>query len=115
MDLDPTLLYLAAGPPLCTTGLRCFARYARGASAGWVALGVVPLALGIDSLRLLDARVALAPWPWARGVVWGLVVLAAWAAVRRVWRDLGLSAGRPAAPGRTPGPASATHPPAPPG
>lgn len=82
------VLYLALSLPLCTAGLRCFARWARGGAWGWVPLGVLVLALGLDGLRLLDRRAAEAPVTWARGVVWGLLALATWAALRRVWRDL---------------------------
>lgn len=84
-----TLLHLALGPVLCTAALRAFARWARGGSRAWLPLGVLALAVGLDALRLLDRRAAEAPVPWARGVVWGLIVLAAVAGVRRVWRDLG--------------------------
>ncbi|MCO5167124.1 MAG: hypothetical protein M9894_12300 [Planctomycetes bacterium] len=88
---DPrlTVLHLALGPVLCTAGLRAFARWARGGTPAWLPLGVVALALGLDALRLLDRRAAEAPWPWARGLVWALIALAAAAAVRRVWKDLG--------------------------
>lgn len=86
-------LHLALGPLLCTAALRAFARWARGGSAAWLPIGVLALAAGIDALRLLDRRAAEAPVTWARGAVWGLIVLAAAAAVRRVWRDLGASPG----------------------
>lgn len=82
------VLYLALSLPLCMAGVRCFARWARGGAWAWTPLGVLALALGIDGLRLLDRRAAEAPVSWARGVVWGLLVLATWAALRRVWRDL---------------------------
>jgi hypothetical protein len=88
--LDPRLafLLLVLGLPLCTAALRCFARWARGGSVGWLPLGVLALTVGIDGLRRLDQRAADAPVTWARGLVWGLLVLAGWAALRRVWRDL---------------------------
>jgi hypothetical protein len=90
------VLYLALSLPLCTAGVRCFARWARGGARAWVPLGVLLLAFGIDGLILLDRRAAEAPVSWARGLVWGMLVLATWAALRRVWRDLGAQPPPPA-------------------
>lgn len=92
------LVHLALGPVLCTAALRAFARWARGGSAAWLPLGVLALAAGLDALRLLDRRAAEAPVTWARGLVWGLIVVAAAAAVRRVWHDLGAAAPSPGEP-----------------
>ena len=90
------MLYTLSALPLVAMAIRCWARWARGAGGrGWLALGVVLAALGLDGLRQLLRRAEMAPTIWAGPTVvmfcGGFLLYV----VLRTYRDLGRKRRRP--------------------